>query len=211
MKKIIVHSKRCHLSWPIAVGHSVHSCMITNHYTLKWIFIIVCRSLFVLYCLPISLQFRLHLWCFVPFLEYPSLELSNLKTTSVPFIILVCMVLLVHDGLPHVEQLELPDLPEHLSPPPPVRFVLLDLWLLCSVLYIIVCPLLVSVLSPLLRFTYFDYPFGKTTGVTSGQELPTLPERPRSTTGCRGLCVVLDFCPIGRSLDCHGRAIGCEC
>ena len=140
MKKIIVHSKRCHLSWPIAVGHSVHSCMITNHYTLKWIFIIVCRSLFVLYCLPISLQFRLHLWCFVPFLEYPSLELSNLKTTSVPFIILVCMVLLVHDGLPHVEQLELPDLPEHLSPPPPVRFVLLDLWFSVLCVDIVVCP-----------------------------------------------------------------------
>ena len=87
-----MHSKRCHLSWPIAVEHSVHSCMITNHYTLRWIYIIVCRTLFVLYCRSLSLQFRLPLWCFIPFVEYPSLELSKLKTDSVPFVILVCMV-----------------------------------------------------------------------------------------------------------------------
>jgi hypothetical protein len=134
-----VHSKRCHLSWPIAVEHSVHSCMITNHYTLRWIYIIVCRPLCVLYCRSLSLQFRLPLWCFIPFVEYPSLELSKLKTNSVPFLILVCMVLWVHDGLSHVEQQELPAFPEHLSSLRGGSCCSI-FGFLCYVLKIVVCP-----------------------------------------------------------------------
>jgi hypothetical protein len=154
-----VHSKRCHLSWPIAVEHSVHSCMITNHYTLRWIYIIVCRPLCVLYCRSLSLQFRLPLWCFIPFVEYPSLELSKLKTNSVPFLILVCMVLWVHDGLSHVEQQELPAFTEHLSSPGGVCVARsLVFCVMCwKSLFILFC--LPMVLCVLLQLMASDYPF----------------------------------------------------